>query len=676
MEETPTRVPPAPAEVERAPENDNPNPHAAPPAAGRERPVSDAAATARRDRAAAPLEAGPGGDAARPDAAAERPRRRRRRRGRGERGGSSAHAREPSPEGADAAPGPPHAAAPKRSHAGSDSKEPHGGAASRRPHAAASDRSHADEAARSEDSHAGRHASHEEAHPSPRRAARAFALDPDLPSPAHEPEIPVERLDADAVKVISRLRHMGHQAYFVGGCVRDLMLGLKPKDFDIATDAHPGEVRAIFRNCRLIGRRFRLAHVYFRGGKIIEVATFRANPIDVADDVPSDADLLITRDNVFGTAEEDARRRDFTVNGLFYDPFLGEVLDYVGGRADLEAHRIATIGDPEIRMREDPVRSLRAIRFAARLGFAIEPETFAAMRRSGSEIARCAPPRVLEETFKILRCGNAARAFELLRAAGALPMVLPALAQALDAGEAATRARFQAHLAALDALVRSGADVSEAVLLGALLMHLRRDPGAGEPVAGGARRAPGAIPAGDAAGGDGGADELLAQLVQTARLPRRMAERTRLAMGAQRAFRGPPRRRRRRGGGLTAQAYFQDALQLLEITVRATGEGAEALASWRTDGQAHASAWAEAEERSVEGRGATRDAGGQADIPVFREPAAGEGPDAEGSDRPDAPGTAGGDEAGPRRRRRRRGGRRRRRRGGGAGAGAPSAGGA
>jgi poly(A) polymerase len=381
-----------------------------------------------------------------------------------------------------------------------------------------------------------------------------------MPAPAHAPEIPLDRLDPDAVKVISRLRHMHHQAYLVGGCVRDLLLDLKPKDFDIATDAHPGEVRAVFRNCRLIGRRFRLAHVYFRGGKVVEVATFRANPIDALEDLPEDGDLLITRDNVFGTAEEDARRRDFTVNGLFYDPFAGEVLDYVGGRADLEAHRISTIGEPEIRMREDPVRALRAVRFAARLGFAIEPETFAAMRRHAGEIGRCAPPRVLEEIFKILRCGSSSRAFELLRSSGTLAVVLPALASALDGGGEEQRRSFHAHLGALDQLVRSGEEVSEAVLLGSLLMHVRG-------------------PAGQE-----GADALLQALVQTARLPRRMAERTRLALGAQRLARGPPRRRRRRGG-IAAQAYFRDALQLLEMTVRATGEGAEELARWKSQAE-------------------------------------------------------------------------------------------
>ncbi len=386
----------------------------------------------------------------------------------------------------------------------------------------------------------------------------SLALDPPPPAPGCEPEIPSERLDPEAVKVVSRLHHVGHQAYFVGGCVRDLLLGRKPKDFDVATDAHPGEVRAVFRNCRLIGRRFRLAHVYFRGGKIVEVATFRKNPTDVAEDLPDGGDLLITRDNVFGTAEEDALRRDFTVNALLYDVFAGKVIDYVGGRADLEAHRIATIGDPEIRMREDPVRALRAIRFASRLGFAIEPETFAAMRRHAGEIARCAPPRVLEEILKILRCGGAARAFELLRSSGALTVTLPALAAALDAAGEEERRRFQAHLSALDALVRSGEELSEAVLLGTLLMHL-------------GARAPGEA---------GGAEALLGELVQTARLPRRIAERIRLALLAQRHLRGPPRRRRR-GRGLAGQTYFADAVQLFALTVKAGGEGAEDLARWQ-----------------------------------------------------------------------------------------------
>src|SRR5512137_2396751 len=363
-----------------------------------------------------------------------------------------------------------------------------------------------------------------------------LALDPPVPVPVHDPEIPVDRLDQDALPDVYRLRHMGHKAYFVGGCVRDLLLDHKPKDYDLATDAHHGEVRAIFRNCRLIGRRFRLAHVYFRDGKVIEVATFRKNPTDLAEDLGEASDLLITRDNVFGTAEEDAVRRDFTVNGLFYDPATGEVIDYVGGRADLEARRMATIGDPEVRMREDPVRALRAVRFAARLGFAIAPDTFEAMRRHAGELARCAPARVLEEIFKLLRCGGSARAFALLKACGALPVILPALGAAHERWDDGQRRSFIAHLGALDRLVRSGAAPSEVVLLGALLMHLGT-PEQGESPA---------------------AEALLGELVQTSRLPRKVAEGIRLALSAQRSFREPRQgggRRRRRGRGPAGQHW-------------------------------------------------------------------------------------------------------------------------
>src|SRR5947207_9690663 len=177
------------------------------------------------------------------------------------------------------------------------------------------------------------------------------------------PEIPEDRLDPDAVKVVRRLRRAGFTAYLVGGCVRDLLLGMRPKDFDVATSAHPNQVKETFRNSRLIGRRFRLAHVFY-GRKIIEVSTFRANPLDELQDLPQD--LLIRHDNVFGSAEEDARRRDFTINGLFHDVDEGRVIDYVGGKDDLRARLIRTIGNPDVRMREAPVRILRAIRFAAK----------------------------------------------------------------------------------------------------------------------------------------------------------------------------------------------------------------------------------------------------------------------------------------------------------------------
>src|SRR5690606_9958746 len=282
------------------------------------------------------------------------------------------------------------------------------------------------------------------------------------------PEIPEDRLDSDALSVIHRLRSFGHQAYLVGGCVRDLLLGRQPKDFDVATSAHPGEIRAIFRNCRLIGRRFRLAHVYFRDGKIVETATFRTNPR-----IEGEAqDLLITRDNAFGTAEEDAQRRDFTVNGLFYDVVLGKVLDYVGGKADLERRILRTIGDPDVRIQEDPVRLLRAVRFAAKLGFEIEKKTWDALVRHKGGLARCAPARVLEEVFRLLRSGHARTCLDLFLRMEALDILLPPLANHLRQASPEAREAFFASLGRLDEIVQAGNLPDDSVLLAALLVTL------------------------------------------------------------------------------------------------------------------------------------------------------------------------------------------------------------
>ena len=241
-------------------------------------------------------------------------------------------------------------------------------------------------------------------------------------------------IDADADRVVRKLTRAGYKAYLVGGCVRDLLVHRTPKDFDVATSATPNEIKATFRNSRIIGRRFRLAHVFF-GSKIIETATFRANPRD-----EDDHDLLIRRDNVFGTEQEDAKRRDFTINGLFYDVEREEVIDHVGGLADLEAKLIRTIGDPDIRFQEDPVRMLRAIKFAARLDFGFEPATWRALLRWRGEISKCAPPRLLEEVHRLLRGGAARRSFELLVETGTLAVLSPYLAGLLEGAGAPLRA--------------------------------------------------------------------------------------------------------------------------------------------------------------------------------------------------------------------------------------------
>jgi len=398
-------------------------------------------------------------------------------------------------------------------------------------------------------------------------------------------------LDPDALKVIARLRQHGHQAYLVGGCVRDLLLGQKPKDFDVATSAHPGEVRAIFRNSRLIGRRFRLAHIYFKGGKVIEVSTFRANPIELeetsptADPAPENAelsaqsdaepdseaaaDLLITEDNVFGTAEQDARRRDFTINGLFYDVASGQVIDYVRGRRDLQEHLIRTIGDPEIRIREDPVRILRAVRFACRLRFEIEPRTYAAMEGAVEDLPRCAPPRLLEETFRLLRGGIAKPSLKLLKALGALKLLLPPLDDYLEHEGKDGEILFDAFADALDRRVLSSERLDDAVLLAALLLPISRTVSP-EPE----------NPTGNSGAAEA-VEDLLKRFVQTARLPRRIAERTRFILLAQAVLSGERRRR----GSLSRfrrHPVFNEALALFEISVEVTGQHREALQAWKS----------------------------------------------------------------------------------------------
>jgi Poly A polymerase head domain/Probable RNA and SrmB- binding site of polymerase A len=246
------------------------------------------------------------------------------------------------------------------------------------------------------------------------------------------PSLDRSAIDPDADRVVRKLTRAGYKAYLVGGCVRDLLVGRTPKDFDVATSATPNEIRATFRNSRIIGRRFRLAHVFF-GSKIIETATFRANPRE-----EDDHDLLIRRDNVFGTEAEDAKRRDFTINGLFYDVEREEVIDHVGGLADLDAKLMRTIGDPDIRFQEDPVRMLRAIKFAARLQFGFEPATWRALLRWRSEISKCAPPRLLEEMHRLLRGGAARRSFELMVETGTLAVLSPYLAGLLEGPGAPT----------------------------------------------------------------------------------------------------------------------------------------------------------------------------------------------------------------------------------------------
>ncbi|HRN61806.1 MAG TPA: polynucleotide adenylyltransferase PcnB [Luteimonas sp.] len=272
-----------------------------------------------------------------------------------------------------------------------------------------------------------------------------------------------------ALRVLYRLHEAGHRACLVGGAVRDLLAGYAPKDFDVATDATPEQVKQLFRNCRLIGRRFRLAHVVF-GREIIEVATFRANVDDGSGDRQVHDDGRLLRDNVYGTIEDDAVRRDFTANALYYDIADFSVRDYVGGFEDVNNRVLRLIGDPETRYREDPVRMLRAVRLAAKLRFDIAPGTAEPLPRLASLLAEAAPARLFEECLKLFLSGHAEASFEGLERHGLLAALFPESAAALAANRSGALRRVVIEgLRSTDRRVAADEPVSPAFLFAVLL---------------------------------------------------------------------------------------------------------------------------------------------------------------------------------------------------------------
>ncbi|NZA25228.1 polynucleotide adenylyltransferase PcnB [Luteimonas sp. SJ-92] len=282
---------------------------------------------------------------------------------------------------------------------------------------------------------------------------------------------PISRkgISASALRVLYKLREGGHEAYLVGGAVRDLLVGLQPKDFDIATDATPEQVKALFRNCRLIGRRFRLAHVVF-GREIIEVATFRANVDDGSGDRELHEGGRLLRDNVYGSIEDDAIRRDFTANALYYAIEDFSVRDYTGGFEDVQNRVMKLIGDPELRYREDPVRMLRAVRLAAKLDFGIDPGTAAPIPHLAHLLAEAAPARLFEECLKLFLSGHAEASFLGLERHGLLPALFPESAAALAANRSgALRRMLLEGLRNTDARVAAEEPVSPAFLFALLL---------------------------------------------------------------------------------------------------------------------------------------------------------------------------------------------------------------
>jgi poly(A) polymerase len=285
-------------------------------------------------------------------------------------------------------------------------------------------------------------------------------------------EHPISRsmMDEEALKVLYRLHRHGFLAYLVGGSVRDLLLGKTPKDFDVATNAHPHEINALFKNSRIIGRRFRLVHVFFKGGKIIEVSTFRSR--SEFEEVQTEEGNIVRTDS-FGTPAEDALRRDITVNGLFYNIADFSIIDYVGGMADLERRVIRTIGDPGERFRQDPARMIRVIRHAARTGFSIEDPTYQAILRHREEIQQCFPSRLRNEFLRELKEGAAKSSLDLMLRTGLLFSLFPGLERALghrSLSEKKSRDFFLSLFDRVDQLIKTGRQVTEPVLLALFLI--------------------------------------------------------------------------------------------------------------------------------------------------------------------------------------------------------------
>ena len=378
-----------------------------------------------------------------------------------------------------------------------------------------------------------------------------------LPVVYKRPEHCISRknIDPDALKVLYRLSSLGYTAYLVGGGVRDLLMGRKPKDFDVGTSAKPNEVKRAFRNCFLIGRRFRLAHVRF-GDKVIETATFRQNSQTVGEIIEHAAEGPL-EDNTFGTPETDAYRRDFTVNGLFYDIKDFSVIDWVGGMADIKDKVIRSIGDPEIRFREDPVRMMRAIKFSSRLGFRIERKTAAAMKKHHSCILTASVPRVCEEVFRLFPYGHSEEAFRQMWSCGMLSDLLPALSAYIDrsGGKKSPTWRYLAVLDEYENMMSGkGFEVSNGLRAAVLMTGLFREEGR-----------------------DGAGRKVMQTMVDSLKIPKATYFTAVLLMESGKRLSSPPTKGKSR---FVHNRDFLDALDYNRIVFRAEKKSEDVLNAW------------------------------------------------------------------------------------------------
>lgn len=388
--------------------------------------------------------------------------------------------------------------------------------------------------------------------------------------PRAEHDISRAQIAKTALKVLYRLRAADYEAYLVGGGVRDLLLGQAPKDFDVATDAAPEQVRSVFGNCRLIGRRFRLAHVYF-GQEIVEVATFRAGPSADEDQASHlQADGLLLRDNIYGSLEDDAFRRDFTVNALYYNIRDFGIYDYVGGLDDLRAGLLRMIGEPAVRYREDPVRMLRAARFAAKLGFTIEPATAAPIETLGHLLHDVPPARLFDESLKLFLGGQAAASYRVLHQYDLFGRLYPAAAARIEAegGSGVSHQLLRQALENTDERLALDKPVTPTFLFAALAYPALRAELDGRPLE--AVTPEQVLQAGDRA---------LDALVERVALPRRYRAPLQEIWQLQPRF---SQRNGKRALRLLAHPRFRAAYDFLLLRTGA-GEADPALADWWTE---------------------------------------------------------------------------------------------
>lgn len=400
-----------------------------------------------------------------------------------------------------------------------------------------------------------------------------------IPKKGHR--ISRKQMSLNALRILYRLHSRGFIAYLVGGCVRDLMLGRTPKDFDIGTNATPGQIKRLFHNCRLVGRRFRLAHIRFED-ETVEVSTFRraADSSDV-EEIPEieqgnrrhvrhlkDEHGMVLADNIFGTPEEDALRRDFTINALAYNIADSSVVDFSTGLADLKECLIRSIGDPEVRFTEDPVRMLRAVRFAASHNFEIEEEAWQAILKLAPTIARVSPSRIYEEIQKLFLLGFAEPTFFLLEKSGLLASLFPGLTERMHT-EPGFFQVFETHLRSIDELAQSGASISPALFFTVLF---------GESIEGEALKLhQGGMPGRQAL--DASCAAFLEEIAQTAHIPGRVATRLCAILTLKASVcKTPPRRPKTIAG----RPEFPETLVYLSITARLHTEYQGILQWWET----------------------------------------------------------------------------------------------